>query len=85
MSPLNYSPRGAPVNLGVYDFLVKMDFLGVFDTSPAEALLHFLHRLFDILDVCLEHLLESFCLFLEHLLEYSRPSFLNFDLHFQIF
>ena len=45
MSPLNYSPRGAPVNLGVYDFLVKMDFLGVFDTFPAEALLHFLHRL----------------------------------------
>ena len=37
---------GAPVNLGVYDFPVKMDFLGVFDTFPAEALLHFLHRLF---------------------------------------
>ena len=35
---------GAPVNLEVFDFLVKMDFLGVFDTFPAEALLHFLHR-----------------------------------------
>ena len=33
MSPLNYSSRGAPVNLGVYDFPVKMDFLGVLDDS----------------------------------------------------
>ena len=29
---------GAPVNLEVFDFLVKMDFLNVFDTFPAEAL-----------------------------------------------
>ena len=28
-------------NVGVFDFLIKMDLLGVLDTFPAEALLHF--------------------------------------------
>ena len=55
---------GAPVNLEVFDFLVKVDFLGVFDTFPAEALPYFIFSTgyFDILDVFLflkhKHLLE---------------------------
>ena len=33
------------MNVGVFDFLIKMDLLGVLDTFPAEALLHSFNRL----------------------------------------